>query len=309
MFDVTVVIPAHRRHSLLQGALSSALRQSFAPVQVVVVDGSRDKEVAQALSPHPLVRIIDAPGSTAAQARNIGLTASNTRFAAFLDSDDSWDSGFLRAMATATYQHRQAVLFAGAAQVALPGDRSQFVVPNEHQLSFQALLRRNRISTSGAMVLTSAALNVGGFMTGLTLPAGCEDWALWLRLAKNGLCVAVPNAICHRVETEAATSYNTSSEMADDMRKVLRDALEIPSNGDLPKRHLATIKHRQATAELAAGNRRGARRQMLEAIAGRPLDLHLWAWTALTFAPPIAASGARRAYNLVRASRRGTGAS
>ncbi len=90
---VSVVIPARDRARTIERAVVSVLTQTYAPVEVIVVDdGSRDATseiVARCESADPRVRLIRHPESRGAQAaRNTGIRASRGYWVAFLDSDD-----------------------------------------------------------------------------------------------------------------------------------------------------------------------------------------------------------------------------
>ena len=90
---VSVVIPTHNRAPLVLRAVNSALAQSFADHEVIVVDdaGTDDtQEVVEGIG-DSRVRYLrrDVNGGPSA-ARNDGVRAASGGFVAFLDSDDVW---------------------------------------------------------------------------------------------------------------------------------------------------------------------------------------------------------------------------
>jgi GT2 family glycosyltransferase len=88
---VSVVIPTYNREKLVGAAIDSVLRQSYQPVEIIVVDdGSTDRtrEVVEAYGAP--VRYVYQPNSGVATARNTGLRLANGEFIALLDSDDEW---------------------------------------------------------------------------------------------------------------------------------------------------------------------------------------------------------------------------
>lgn len=100
--QLTAVIPAYNRERTLGRAIESALAQSHAPAEVVVVDdGSTDRtrEVAQGFGAP--VRCVLGAHRGASAARNLGVREARSDWIAFLDSDDYWLAGHLERMAAA----------------------------------------------------------------------------------------------------------------------------------------------------------------------------------------------------------------
>lgn len=91
---VSVVIPTFNRAYCLGRAVDSALQQTHANMEVVVVDdGSTDdtaSTVAAQYGHDSRVRYIHQSNQGVAAARNTGLAAARGEFVALLDSDDIW---------------------------------------------------------------------------------------------------------------------------------------------------------------------------------------------------------------------------
>lgn len=94
---VSVVIPAYNRSAFLLEALESLRRQTYRPLEVLVVDDGSTDATAQMLSqwserhelvPGLLLRTLRQDRAGACAARNRGLRASCGEFIQFLDSDD-----------------------------------------------------------------------------------------------------------------------------------------------------------------------------------------------------------------------------
>lgn len=99
---VTVIIPCHNRIEFLQDCLTSVAKQTYASVQVIVVDdasqeGSIEKAVASVPWRFPLpVKLLRSeirlgPGL----AREMGRQEAKGDYVAYLDSDDIWHKDFL----------------------------------------------------------------------------------------------------------------------------------------------------------------------------------------------------------------------
>ncbi|WP_246107480.1 glycosyltransferase family 2 protein [Puniceibacterium confluentis] len=99
---ISVVMPTWNRAHVICPAVSSALLQSRAPCEVIVVDdGSTDGTAARlrARFPEPLAEgrlvLIESPHAGVAAARNAGLAAARGEIIAYLDSDNTWEPDHL----------------------------------------------------------------------------------------------------------------------------------------------------------------------------------------------------------------------
>jgi hypothetical protein len=85
--QLSIIIPTHNRPHLLPVAVQSALEQTYADLEVVVVDDASE-QLAQ-LPDDPRVRLIRLEqGVGGAGARNIGTQAAKGRWITYLDDDD-----------------------------------------------------------------------------------------------------------------------------------------------------------------------------------------------------------------------------
>ncbi len=92
---VSIIVPAHNRRELLRRALSSVVRQNYAPIECIVVDdGSTEntrevvEEAKSSSGSRAAFRYIRQDQAGGCAARNRGLKESRGEFIAFLDSDD-----------------------------------------------------------------------------------------------------------------------------------------------------------------------------------------------------------------------------
>lgn len=90
---VSVVIPTRNRPALLVRAVKSALLQTLAQIEVIVVIDGPDQATVEALSAikDSRVSVISLPYSFGgSEARNIGIRKSHGEFIGLLDDDDEW---------------------------------------------------------------------------------------------------------------------------------------------------------------------------------------------------------------------------
>jgi glycosyltransferase involved in cell wall biosynthesis len=91
---ISVIIPLYNRREEIRRAVASALRQSHAPHEIVVVDdASRDDSAAAvaALGDRRIRLLRHERNRGAAAARNTGIAAAEGEWIALLDSDDEWE--------------------------------------------------------------------------------------------------------------------------------------------------------------------------------------------------------------------------
>lgn len=95
---VSVVIPAYNVGAHISEAIDSVLAQDYSEMELVVVDdGSKDDTADVVETRYPQVTLIRKANGGAATARNAGIRAAQGEFIAFLDADDIWLPGKLRA--------------------------------------------------------------------------------------------------------------------------------------------------------------------------------------------------------------------
>jgi glycosyltransferase involved in cell wall biosynthesis len=91
---ISVIIPLYNRREEIGRAVASALRQSHAPHEIVVVDdASRDDSASAvaALGDRRIRLVRHERNRGAAAARNTGIAAAEGEWIALLDSDDEWE--------------------------------------------------------------------------------------------------------------------------------------------------------------------------------------------------------------------------
>lgn len=90
-YTVSVIIPNYNYGRFLGEAIQSALDQTIAPHEVIVVDdGSNDNSITVAESFGDRIKVVRQPNAGVGAARNRGVRESKGDIVAFLDSDDRW---------------------------------------------------------------------------------------------------------------------------------------------------------------------------------------------------------------------------
>jgi glycosyltransferase involved in cell wall biosynthesis len=221
---VTVVVPTHDRRGLVPRAIGCALRQRDVEVDVVVVDdGSTDgTPVVLAALEGPRVRVLrhDRPRGVAA-ARNTGIDAASGEWVAFLDDDDVWAPGKLRAQLDAIGTDGEC-RWACTGTVVVDEDlrvRGADPTPRERDVAAH-LLCYNHVPGGGSGVVAHRDLlaDAGGFDPALQTMA---DWDMWIRLALRSplASVARPLVACVDHDGMSRAARNLRRELAHLERK------------------------------------------------------------------------------------------
>ncbi len=190
---VSVVIPAYNAAETLERAIVSVLRQTYEPLQIVVVDDASDDATLTAARSFKSqgVESVRLPRRLgAAAARNHGISLCQGEYIAFLDADDAWHDSkigkqivLLRDVPDMAFIACAARLFPmnGSAPRALNAGRRPSPGPD----AWKELLTVPIIATPSVIARRLAILDVGGFNPALEI---AEDQDLWIRLARHGHC-------------------------------------------------------------------------------------------------------------------------
>jgi glycosyltransferase involved in cell wall biosynthesis len=184
------VIPTRDRPAELDRAIASALAQDPPPFEVIVID---DGERQAVVRDQPQVRIVrrTAPRGDLGAARNLGVAEARGELIAFLDDDDVWHAGKLRRQVDALGD--AAATACGFQVLDARGRVVERHLPVASDLRRELLLRPI-LQPSGLLVRRQVLQQVGGFAEG----RGCEDWALFLRLAEHARVILQPEVMVTR---------------------------------------------------------------------------------------------------------------
>ncbi len=197
---VSVVIPTYDRASTVVRAIQSVLTQTYPNLEIIVVDdGSTDntREVVQHLH-DPRLRYIRHEGNQGGSAaRNTGIEVAAGDYIAFLDSDDEWLPEKLEKQVQLLQGSEPAVgaVYAGFAIINEHGECTTVTIPKYRGVILAELFSANSVgTTSSVMVRRECISQVGVFDPAM---ASCQDWDMWIRLAKHYKFDFVPEALVY----------------------------------------------------------------------------------------------------------------
>jgi glycosyltransferase involved in cell wall biosynthesis len=238
---VSVVIPTYNRAATLLRAVDSVLAQTWPAFELLIVDDASTDDTAARIAPYlggrvALHRRPRNGGATAA--RNAGIAAARGTYVAFLDSDDEWLPEKL-ARQVALFEAGPpdlGLVYAGLWQL-VDGRPPVLVPPRQRGRVHEALRWRNLIGTaSGVMVRRSVLLATGGFDE--RLPA-CEDWDLWLRIARDHRVDAVPEPLLRYHDGNGDRLSNRSRAVFLSIRAIYRRHNAAGASRRIRSMHLA----------------------------------------------------------------------
>jgi glycosyltransferase involved in cell wall biosynthesis len=150
--DVSVIVPVFNAPKTLPDAIASVRAQQV-PVRVIVVDdGSTDDTPALLASIRDIVAVRQTHQGPAA-ARNRGLDCARTPLVAFVDADDLWEPGKLRAQRALLDANPAAGIVLGhtAFSVLDPsrGEWTRLAAPHLMYSLGASLIRREVFETQG----------------------------------------------------------------------------------------------------------------------------------------------------------------
>ncbi|MFL6334929.1 MAG: glycosyltransferase family 2 protein [Pyrinomonadaceae bacterium] len=271
---VSVIMPAYNSGRYLAESVRSVQAQTFGGWELVVVDdGSADDtgEVARRLAAADVrVRYVRRPNGGQAAARNTGLGAARGALVAFLDADDLWLPEKLEAQLEVMERTGVDLVYTDGYFFSEEGAASEeerfHILPGEARGEelFRTLFTSNRIGTLSVLVKREALDAVGLFDEDRTYQ-NCEDYDLWLRLAKWGASFYGMEEKLMRYRRHAAATTSTASKLLAPMLAVtLKHAPDSSLDPALAKQRVRGLYRDLISALVAEGRVEEARRRMRE---------------------------------------------
>jgi glycosyltransferase involved in cell wall biosynthesis len=268
---ISVVIPLYNKSREIERCLRSALNQTWADFEVVIVDdGSTDDSAAKVDAIQDArIRLIRQSNSGVAEARNHAIAEARADFICFLDADDEWLPSHLEQMLCLRKAVPQAGLFLTAfwvdrgknvrRRIQVPGTfvcssgeiTDYFAMPDGKTLpSATGMLKSVLLKTGGYrqmfgedvdMLLRAAAHTVAAY--------GHRATAVWHLDADNRRCV---------VEGESVDLYEPGSLLPSLHYVESSDAI-APAVSGKARDYVARLERASIQSSLLAGQRTHAR--------------------------------------------------
>ncbi len=212
MPSVSVVIPCYNGERYLREALESALGQTRAPDEILLLDdGSIDESAEIARSFGPRVTVISQKNVGQSATRNRGIDEARGDFIAFLDADDIWlPEKIERQLRLLEATPSLDVIYTPYFSLTPDGATQPVSVPDAASI-VKALRLACPIVPSTVMVRKSLVV---GERFDTTLSSS-EDWDFFYRLSKRGSFGVVDEpSIYYRYHPASITHRNWLSILA-----------------------------------------------------------------------------------------------
>ena len=182
---VSVVLPTRDRARWVERAVESVLAQTYARLELIVVDdGSRDDTLQVLERFGSDIAVLPQARAGAYVARNLALRHASGELVAFIDSDDAWHPHRLAAQLPLMQRPAVGLVFGDAVHVSprrnvLPRTCFEVTPPRRGRVA-DDLAWGNFVPTSTVLVRRSCLDEVGGFPTSHAVSA---DYVTWFRIA------------------------------------------------------------------------------------------------------------------------------
>jgi hypothetical protein len=192
VITVSIITPCYNGARFIRTTLDSALGQSYAPLEVLVVDdGSTDESAAIAESMGAPVRVIRQANQGESVARNRALAEARGTHVLFLDADDLLEPWALERLVAALEPRPDAVAIMGCAWFSDDPRAPYAVKLPEVDAFYPTIIQGNLAPPHCWLAPVPLVRQVGGFFGELRW---FEDWDLWWRVGLDApALVRVPH--------------------------------------------------------------------------------------------------------------------
>jgi glycosyltransferase involved in cell wall biosynthesis len=251
---ISIVIPAYEAAGTIAATLASVRSQTFHDYEVLITDdGSNDGTIEvcrQYANEHPEMRIspVSIPHAGVAAARNHSLGRASGEYVSFLDSDDCWMPEKLEQVAALITRDSQADVIYHDVMMTVRDGRSRRHTsgPPPSDPYRHLLLESNFLATTSVTVRRSCFALAGNFDCNPDFEI-CEDYELWVRLARAGAKFAyIPEILAEIARSGGSLSSNITRHMRNHLNVRRHCLAQARDDGILSQRELKRHSNRVA---------------------------------------------------------------
>ena len=180
---VSVIMPAYRCAGTIGAAIDSALAQEI-DLEVIVINDRSPDDLEGVLAAYRqderVVCVTNEENMGAAKSRNRGVSLARGKYVAFLDSDDLWMPGKLKAQLDVLEDSGCVLCCTARALMTPEGEQTGRVLPVAETITYHDLLKHNSIACSSVVLRTDVAREFP-----MEHEDSHEDYILWLRILRK----------------------------------------------------------------------------------------------------------------------------
>ena len=202
---VSIIIPCYNDWQHVEQAVASALNQTYAYKEVIVIDdgsNAKTKEILKRLEPK-ITKLITQENQGQSKARNVGIEASKGDYILVLDSDDFFEPSFSEKAIQVFINKKSVKLVTCQANLLFEDGSSRIFTPKGGTIA-DFILNNNALGTS---LFGKEDWDTCGKYDE-SMRQGFEDWEFFIRLLKSGGSTEVINEPLYnyRKRTDSTTS-------------------------------------------------------------------------------------------------------
>jgi len=207
----SVIITTYYRNNDLKRAIKSVCRQTYEPIEVIVIDDSGEAYAQEVVNGFDVEYIAKDQNEGQMAAWNTGIEHCNGKYVQFLDDDDQWLMDKIEKQVMMLEQSNSSLSYCWVRRVGGDGSiRAEHTPESEGEVTNDLFLG-NPAGTTSTLVVTKDLCNlIGGFDQ--SLPRW-NDWDFVLRSSRHTSFILVPEILVHQYNWEG-------NQLSDDLEKL-----------------------------------------------------------------------------------------
>jgi glycosyltransferase involved in cell wall biosynthesis len=264
---VSITIPTFNCARFLGRAIDSALAQTYADYEIVVVDDGSTDDTREVLARFgDKIRYVYQANGGLSSARNLALSHAAGEFVAYLDADDLWYPHRLETQVAFLDAHEECGFVHSDVTIIDEADRvihQRFNAENGREVPqgycTLNLLRRCHVQIPTVLERRACIERVGNFDGRLKT---AQDYLHWIRIAMDGMAVGY-------IAEPLAMYRRTTSGLSSSPRRVLDDYVIIFE--ELLADPALRLRYGRDAVDIARGHLYAGRRELsyLDRVEGR----------------------------------------
>ncbi len=230
---VSIIIRVSDRYNFIQEAISSCIVQDYTPIEIIIVDDS--KNPCNDAFNKSSVKYFSIPNNGRSYSLNFGIMKSQGQYILFLDDDDILEPNMISScirkinLQKVDIVHVGFLYFTGEKPAAIPS--SAFYKPTT--VDFKSMLRQNYWPINSILIRKDLITKAGGADPQMQT---CEDWDLWLRVLYAKPTISYLNRYLVWIRIHKSNTSRNRYEMFFGHYKILtkwKNALSKTENNDI----------------------------------------------------------------------------